>query len=36
MRDLLTFYVRTWREGWPIMILPPLFVAGAWIGSAGL
>ena len=32
MRDLLTFYARTWREGWP-MVLPFIAVAGAWIGT---
>ena len=32
---LALFYVRTWREGWP-MVLPFIAVAVAWIGSAGL
>ena len=35
MRDLARFYLTTWREGAPIMIIPPALIFGAAMFAKG-
>jgi hypothetical protein len=35
MRDLLTFYACTWRDGWPMLAVGPLMFLCALILEAG-